>query len=267
MPRSGCFPTVREPVIRPTSGKRTLHMNRHSGTLEVCTRVENLLNELSKPTMNSPEEFFATDNLWKIEIPSTCEQIIEHYSGILLLTERNLPRPAIALSRSIHEAYFRFEYLADNEHELRDWTEWQMSHDYRRFRESLQYDTELDAETRRGLKERMRQFEDLLGAPPRKLRNQWKATSEILCNIANNLGDGWDKRLRRLLVQYPSGYVHIRVSGQPPRRWIIDSTEVSVLSAMRRATELCLDKEMLSSQASEQASEVVTMCKNLLEPE
>ena len=92
-------------------------------------------------------------------------------------------------------------------------------------------------------------------------------TSEILRNIANNLGDGWDKRLRRLLVQYPSGYVHIRVSGQPPPRWIIDSTEVSVLSAMRRATELCLDKEMFSSQASEQASEVVMMCKNLLEPE
>ena len=242
-------------------------MDRHSITRDVCTYVEDFLDELPKPTMNCPGEFFATVNLWLIEIPSTCGQIIEHYRAILLLIDRKLPRPAMALSRSIHEAYFRFEYLCDNEHELRDWTEWQMSHEYHRFRESLQYDREVDPETRRSLERRMRQYEVLTGGTPKKFPYQWKSSREILCSIANNLGDGWDKKLRRLLLQYPSEFVHIRVSERPSPKWIIDATEISVLSAMRRATEICLDKEIFSSQTSEQARKVVEICKSLLEPE
>ena len=91
---------------------------------EVVTRVKEVLWDLQGPVRTPPEAFFDIDNLWKIEIPSTCRQSIEYVRGVMLLIDQGLNRPAAALSRSIHVCYIRFEYLSDHEEELPDWFHW-----------------------------------------------------------------------------------------------------------------------------------------------
>ncbi len=242
-------------------------MDRQLETIEVCADVEKVLNELPRTAIKSRQELLVMHNLWRIEIPSTCGQILDHYQSVLLLTNQRLPRPAAALSRSIHEAAFRFEYLASNENELQDWTEWQISRDYHASKDTLQYDTTLSAETRCAIANRIRTFEDLLGGPPPKPPYPWKSTSVILSNLASGSHDGIDKRLRRLLIEYPSTFVHIRVSEAPSVQWTVRWTETSVLVAMQTAMELCQDKGMVSHEMSETARKVAAKCKNLLQAE
>ena len=235
--------------------------------LGVCTAAEDVLSELPGWTMASCDEFFESDNLWRVEIQSTCSQIIEHYRGILLLIDQGLPRPAAALSRSIHEACFRFDYLVDNEHEVRDWTEWQLNQDYHSLSDSLQYDTGFYAETKRVQEEIKKRFADLLGGPPAKRRpHPWKDTSIIFASVARNLPDGVDKKLQRILIGFFSGYVHIRRGIEPPAEWTEGSAETSVLLAIQRSMELCRDKGLLSHEADEVASGIVKICGALLEP-
>ena len=86
--------------------------------------------DLPEPVRTSREEFLEIDNLWNIEIRSTCDQAVQFMGAVNLTIDDGLNRPAAALSRSIHECSIRFHYLSDHEDELPDWFLWQMSHDY-----------------------------------------------------------------------------------------------------------------------------------------
>ena len=138
-------------------------MDRRSEILDLCAATEHILYQMPLLATASREEYFAMDNLWSLEIESTCSQIIQYHRGVLALVDQGLSRPAATLARSIHEACFRFKYLAENEHELEDWAEWEISQDYQFAKDSLQYDVaDDDTETRRGLERAMQLWEHLL---------------------------------------------------------------------------------------------------------
>lgn len=251
----------------PPSQQENLNVDKHLGTIDICASVEPLLDALPKASMTTRENFFALDNLWKLEIPSTCDQILEHYMGILLIVERNLSRPAAALSRNIHEAAFRFVYLASNEDELPSWVRWQMARDYHSFRDALTYDTTLNVEAKRNLVERIGTFEYLLDGRPRKPAYPWKETSKVLRFLNSNRPNGIDRRLQRTLITYPSQYVHIRVSAKPSTQWVVGWAETSVLACMQRAMELCVGKQLLTADFVARAESIVGACKTLLRPD
>lgn len=158
-------------------------MNRHSDIAELCKAAEYALYEIPLVAPDSREEYFSTGNLWSLEIESTCSQLIQYYKAVSSLINQGLLRPAAALARSIHEASFRFKYLAEHEHELKDWAEWHMTQDYQLARDSLQHDVGDDTEVRRSLERAMEEWEHLLGGPPLYRPRPWKSTSEIFRNV------------------------------------------------------------------------------------
>ena len=173
-------------------------MDRRSEILDLCAAAEHILYQIPLRAAPSPEEYFAMGNLWSLEIESTCSQIIQHYRGVWALVDQGLTRPAATLARSIHEAGFRFKYLAENEHELKDWAEWQITQDYQFAKDVLQHDVaRYDNETRRSLERAMEQWEHLLGGSPTRRPRPWKSTSEIFRNVENDVPNGRGKALRR----------------------------------------------------------------------
>ena len=74
---------------------------------ELFLRVRAAIWDLPDPVRTTRDEFFAIDNLWEIEIRSTCDQAVEYVRGVWLLIDEGLNRPAAALSRSIHECWMR----------------------------------------------------------------------------------------------------------------------------------------------------------------
>ena len=241
-------------------------MDRHSAILDLCAVTERILDKIPLPAAASREEYFKTSNLWSLEIASTCSQIIQYHRGVWALVDQGLPRPAATLARSIHEACFRFKYLAENEHELKDWAEWQITQDYHFARDSLQHDVaENDAETRRSLVRAMEEWGHLLGEPPRRRPHPWKSTSEIFRKVEEDVPDGRGKALRRHLVGFFSEYVHFRRTVEPPPELTVFTVEFSVLLTIRRAMDMCRDIGLLPLDASEQASEIVQECEELLE--
>ena len=92
---------------------------------EVRELVRKAKWHLPEPVRTSREVFFDIDNLWKIEIRSTCDQAVEFMGGVVLTINDGLNRAAAALSRSIHECCIRFHYLSHHEDELPDWFRWQ----------------------------------------------------------------------------------------------------------------------------------------------
>ena len=138
-------------------------MNSGDGTARVCTRVNEVLKALPTPTGASREEIFEQRNLWSEEIQSTCHQVIEYYKSILILVGQELHRPAASLSRSIHEACFRLEYLSRNKSELRDWMEWQMNRDYYFIKDFLQYETAVSGSSKRNLEKQLRVLVAVMG--------------------------------------------------------------------------------------------------------
>ena len=241
-------------------------MDRHSVILDLCAATEHILYQIPLRVAVSNEEFFATGNLWGLEIESTCSQIIQYHRGVRALIGQGLSRPAATLARSIHEACFRFKYLAENEHELKDWTEWQITQDYKFARDSLQYDVaDNDTETRRILEGAIERWEHLLGGPPTRRPHPWKSTNEIFRNVEEDVPDGRGKALRRHLVGFFSEYVHFRRTVEPPPGLTVFAVEFSVLLTIRRAMVLCQEKGLLSLDTSKQASEIVQECEKLLE--
>ena len=240
-------------------------MDRHSVILDLCTATEHILYQIQLQAAASREEYFATGNLWRLEIESTCSQIIQYHRGVWALINQGLSRPAASLARSIHEACFRFKYLAENEHELKDWEEWQITQDYQFARDSLQNDVaDDDTETRSILKEAMEEMEHLLGGPPTRRPHPWKSTSEIFRKVEEDVPDGRGKSLRRHTVGFFSEYVHFRRTVEPPPELTVFAVEFSVLLTIRRAMVLCREKGLLSPDASKQASEIVQECEKLL---
>ena len=114
------------------------------GAAQVVARVRGIIDELPQQLIASSDQFGDYDCLWMIEIRSTCDRVLNYYDAVLLLMDRGLDEPAIALSRSIHESYFRLQFLVDNEHELPSWTRWQMSRDFFVCKDTLHFDENLD---------------------------------------------------------------------------------------------------------------------------
>ena len=111
--------------------------------------------------------------------------------------------------------------------------------------------------------------ERLLGGQPNNREDRWKQNKEILEAVTGEWTDGQRKRLRRLLVEIPSTYVHIRGTAvpRPPPEWIIRTTEISVLSTIQQAMEKCLERHLLTQKINAEAAAIAKLCENLLEPE
>ena len=238
-------------------------MNSGDGTARVCARVNEVLKALPTPTGASREEMFEQRNLWSEEIQSTCHQVIEYYKSILILVGQELYRPAASLSRSIHEACFRLEYLSRNKSELRDWMEWQMNRDYYFIKDFLQYETAVSGSSKRNLEEQLRVLVAVMGGPPDKRKFPWRSTGKILSDISGDMPDGYDRRLRRLLYEYPSRFVHIRAGGGPTPDSVVGGARSSLLLAITLAMKLCRDEQVIPTDLSRETDEIVTMCDKL----
>ena len=239
-------------------------MNCDDGTAKICARVNEVLKILPTPTsVVTPEKIFGRRNLLSVEIRSTCSQMIEYYKSILILVGQELYRPAASLSRSIQEACFRLEYLCCNENELRDWMEWQMSQDYHFIKDFLQYETTVTDSNRRNFEEQMKELVTAMGYPPKKRGFPWRSTGEILSGISDNMPDGYDKRLKRLLYEYPSRFVHLRAGGDPTPDYVVGGARSSLLLAITLAMKLCRDEQLVPTDFSRETDEIVTMCNKL----
>ena len=240
-------------------------MNREEGTAQVCERVGEVMKALPLPKDSSPAEVFTQQNLWSLEIRSTCGQVIEHYNAILTLVNQDFLRPAAGLSRNIHEACFRFEYLTLNKGQLTDWTEWQMSRDYHFCEDFLQYETAAKASTKAEFTKQKTELEVLMGAPPSRRGPSWKTTDEIIQAISSGMPIGHDKRLKRLLFQYPSNFVHIRAVGIPSRDYVIGGAQSSLLLVMTLAMKVCRNDQLLPVGLSGEIESIITLCDKLRE--
>ena len=243
---------------------RAFHLNPGDGMAEVCERVQEVLNALQRPTSMSREEVFKEPILWSTEIRSTCGQAIEYYKSILVLVEQRLYGPAGALSRSIHEASSRLEYLKLNEEELEDWMDWQFRYDYCFYDDCLKYDLCLSEATRQEFERRKQEAHDLLGTRPDKPPgDHWKTPGDIRKGITANMPEGYEQRFNRLLFKYPSTFVHIRWVYPPTREYVVDGTRANLLFMIQLAMELCRDKELVPTSLSGETEEIITTCKRL----
>ena len=239
-------------------------MDRHLGIHDLCSFAELVLEQIPIRAVASREEFFEKGNLWSLEVESVGSLIIQYYRGVSLLIYQDLQRPAAALARSIHEACFRFKYLVENEHELKDWAEWQIAQDYKWISDTLRHSPPPDDETRLDFERKLEWWAHLLGGPPTKHPNSWKSTGELFGYLAADLTDGSEKRLRRHLIGFFSEYVHPRRIMEPPPQFTLATVEFSVLLTIRRAMEVCCEKELISLDAREQARQIVAECEELL---
>ena len=248
---------------------RAFHLSPGDGMAEVCGRVQEVLNALQRPKSMSREEVFKEPILWSAEIRSTCGQAIKYYESILVLVKQELYGPAGALSRSIHEASFRLEYLKLNEEELKHWMDWQFRHDYYFYDDCLKYEPCLSESTRQEFERRRQEALDLLGTRPDKcLGDYWKPAGEIRKGITANPPEGYDpegykKRLNRLLFKYPSTFVHIRWAYPPTGEYVVDGTRANLLFMIQLAMELCRDKELVPACLSGEIEGIITTCKRL----
>ena len=239
-------------------------MDRHSAILNLCEAAEYVLYQIPLEATASREEHFATANLWSLEIESTCSQIIQFYRAVSSLIGQDLPGPAAALARAIHEACYRFKYLAEHEHELEDWEKWQIAQDYQLAASSIQHDLPPEHEIARNLERALVKWDDLLDGAPTRRPHPWRSTSEIFADLEAGLPNNRGKSLRRHVIAFFSDYVHIRRTTQVPSDLIMWSTDFHVLLTIRRGMVLCLEKGLLPIQAREPADEIVTECESLL---
>ena len=232
--------------------------NNHSllaETEEICDRVQEVVRTFPDAINVAPEEFFQPSNLWKIEVDSSCNQVVEHYRSIRKLAELGLYRPAAALSRNIHECCIRFIYLASHEDELEDWFEWQLSQEFHFNCDRLAYDEGLRWDAKEELLQDKRRIQELLGHEPTSKKSEWKSTSDMLRDIVKDESPGTEKKLRRYLIGYPSTYVHFRVSAQPDPNLILGTTIESALGFLREAMNLSYSKALAGPTAVEIAGQ------------
>ena len=231
---------------------------------ELCRRVREASRDLPEPVRASKEAFFDIDNLWKIEIRTTCDQAVEYIQGVSLLIDEGLNRPAAALSRSIHECGIRFHYLAGNEGELPDWFLWQMSHDYHATLETIRYYDALGAkyvERSRRLQQEIRDVADFLGREPDKPDLFWKSMRTMLRDLTSDLGPEAAGPIYFQLISEPSDYVHIHVTGQPNGFRTLQMTEITFAAIIKKAMHLCNEKQLLGQSATE----IGTLCDEILQ--
>ena len=239
-------------------------MDRHSEILDLCAIAEHALSQIPLELAASRAEYFAPRNLWSSEIESTCNQIIQYYRACGLLISQEFPRPAAVLARAIHEACYRFKYLAENECELKDWEQWQLAQDYQLANSSLRHDLAPDDEVGPDLERALERLEYLLDGAPTQRPHPWRTTSQIFRALETDLPDGRGKALRRHVIGFFSDYVHFSRSIEPPPGLTMWSVGLSVLLTIRGGMVLCLDKELLPVRDRELANEIVTECERLV---
>ena len=227
---------------------------------DLCARVEDALKGLPGPEPTSLEELFATDSLWKLEVLWTCSQVIEYFRSIKLLIDKGMNRPAAALSRSVHECNIQFDYLVDNEDQLRDWVEWQLTRDYHQLHDALHYDDGISTGAVRSPREDMTSIEILLGKVPEKQSPPWKSPGEMLKHRRGTLEQGEHQWYYRLLIRDPSQYVHISRSDVPSATLITWLTATSVLGTFIGAMRLCEAKQIIDAPAGE----IAALCNRAL---
>ena len=218
---------------------------------------------LPEPVRTPREAFFDIDNLWKIEIRSTCDQAAEFMGGVVLTINDGLNRAAAALSRSIHECWIRFHYLSDHEGELPDWFRWQMSHDYHATIDTLRkYEAAgaTDDQTLQRLRKANEDVKDFLGEEPPKRPHPWKSPVSMLRAITVSLGPDAYGPMHRQLIADPSDYVHIHVTGEPNWMMTLRLAERSFAAIIKRAMEICVQKGLLGSPAHE----IEALCDRIL---
>ena len=222
--------------------------------------------DLPEPVRTSREAFLDIDNLWKIEIWSTCDQAVEFMGGVGLTIDGGLNRAAAALSRSIHECCIRFHYLSDHEDELRDWFLWQMSHDYHATVDTMRkYEAAgaIDEQTLQRLREANQQVVDFLGEEPPKRSHPWKSPVSMLRDITSSLGPEAYGPMHRELIADPSDYVHIHVTAAPDWMRTLKLADWSFAATIKRAMGLCIQKGLLGSSAYE----IEALCNQILRTE
>ena len=218
---------------------------------------------LPEPVRTSREAFFDIENLWKIEIFSTCDQAVEFMGGVILTINDGLNRPAATLSRSIHECCIRFHYLSEHEDELPDWFLWQIGHDYHATEDTLRkYEAAgaADDQNLQRLREANQDVKDFLGEEPPNRSHPWKSPRSMLRDLTGSLGPDAYGPIYRQLIADPSDYVHIHVTGQPDWTNTLQLAENSFAATIKRAMQLCIQKGLLDSSALE----IEALCDQIL---
>ena len=100
----------------------------------------------------------------------------------------------------------------------------------------LQYETTVSDS--RNFRAQMQDLVAAMGGPLKKRGFPWRGPGEILRDISSDMPDGHDKRLRRLLYEYPSRFVHIRSGGGPVPDYIVGGAQSSLLLSITLAMEL-----------------------------
>ena len=236
---------------------------RDAGELAV-ERVEEIITQIT-PRSVSQYGFFEPTSIWSIEVPGTCAPVIELYHSVNILIEEGMLRTASVLSRSIHQAYIRFEYLTENEHELQSWMEWLMSNEYYQNIDYLQYDVgtnpEIDEErqlTNDGLR-------DLLGGVPTKLAYPWRPVGSMINNISNLMPVGARSQLSRRLIEYPSEYVHVCFSTKPTPESVLETTELYTIMTLQQAMHVCEAKRLVPREKLPDVQAAIKLCEGWLE--
>ncbi len=141
--------------------------------------------------------------------------------------------------------------------------EWQMSRDYHFIKDFLQYETTVTDSSKRNFEAQMKDLVAAMGCPPKKRGFPWRSTDHILSDISSDMPDGYDKRLRRLLYEYPSRFVHIRAGGGPTPDSVVGGARSSLLLAITLAMKLCRAELLVPTDLSRETDEIVTMCNKL----
>ena len=125
------------------------------------------------------------------------------------------------------------------------------------------YETAVSGSNKRNLEEQLRVLVAVMGSPPDKRKFPWRSTVKILSDISGDMPDGYDRRLRRLLYEYPSRFVHIRARGGPTPDSVVGGARSSLLLAITLAMKLCRDEQLVPTDLSRETDEIITMCEKL----
>ena len=75
--------------------------------LDLCVKAEEVLDDLTVPVVVPHEEYFQEAHLWMLEVNAVCSLLQWYYGGVVVCLQNGLNFPAAALTRCIHELFFR----------------------------------------------------------------------------------------------------------------------------------------------------------------
>lgn len=233
---------------------------------EICQLTDEILAELKSPSL-APVDFFKMEHMWSLEIRGTLRGMVDHWRAIVLSVQQDLGRPAMALSRSVHEACVRFDYITDHPYELRSWIEWGLASEYHTYRDRLRYDARDDPDRQAGAQWHMDHIEPLIGKSPKRPPFPWRPLRHMTEVIAGHHPDNFHRRMHRILQQEPSAYVHIRLTPEPIPEIVLFLTEVSLVETIRKAMDLIVEMDLTPALSHERARKVAGLCQSWMEAE